>query len=473
MDDLRAVQLRNNINDQVASGYLVRNDLILTSHHLFRGSGGEFCNVRFLEDVNGPEKAGWKDDACKLVWSSAEQDMALLQLICDLPCSVANKVQDFSVPRFGKFESREIEGKNMGIGFVNYQDESGCGKSKECVLFGRMRRSIQTREIELYLDQSLVPSTSNAWQGISGTAFFANSYLVGVTKKTDGFLGEKALCAIAISQVYEDPDFCYYVFAGEDKPLLSYVVEELSASKSIESIDHSSQDLDNLLLTLNYSNQQKQITDAIDGGSLSQIFLLPPNGRYAQKWLVKRLSRNITNYNRAKKFELRADSSWNDHNLVHFWMEWENNLGVDGQHEIMAKLGKLCDPKQPLIITIHDIDEIHFNTLEQILQIFWGALIAGGHRHRCILFLTRKSLTEMNLQSQIEIEEWTLVTNKEIVGWVESQEVEDFLVRRSNRKFDPSTLYPLSLPQQPDIILKQLWGICNLNIQDHFCNYNS
>jgi inactive STAND len=470
MDKFRAVQLRNNINNQVASGYLVRNNLILTAHHLFRDSGCTLCNVRFLEDTDELQKIGWNNDGCELVWCDAEQDMALLQLICDLPVCVANSVQDFSVPRFGKFENREIEGKNMGCGFVNYQDELGFGCSKDFVLSGRMRRSIQTREIELYLEQSLVPSTSTAWQGISGTAFFANGYLVGVTKKTDGFLGEKALCAINISQVYENPGFCRYVFAGEDKPLLSCVTEALPVH---ESINYSSQDLDNLLLALNYSNQQKQITDAISGSNLSQIFLLPQNGRYAQKWLVKRLSRNVTNYNRAKKFELRADSSWNDNDLIHFWIEWENNLGVDGQNEIMAKLGKLCDPKQPLIITIHDIDEIHLNTLDRILQIFWRALIGGEHRHRCILFLTRKSLTEINLQSQIEIEEWTLVTNEEIVAWVESQEVEDFLVRRSNRKFDPSTLYPLSLPQQPDSILKQLWGICNLNIQDHFCNYNS
>jgi inactive STAND len=470
MDQFRAVQLRNNNNNQVASGYLVRNNLILTTHHLFRGSDGTLCNVRFLEDLDKSQRTGWNNDGCRLVWFDAEKDMALLQLICDLPVCVVKSVPDFSVPRFGKFENREIEGKNMGCGFVNYQDEGDLGK--DFMLSGRMRRSVQTREIELYLDPSLVPSASTAWQGISGTAFFANGYLVGVTKKTDGFLGEKVLCAIAISHVYENPDFCRYVFDGEDKPPLSYVVEELSASKSI---DYSSQYLDNLLLTLNYSNQQKQITDAIDGDSSSQIFLLPPNGRYAQKWLVKRLSRNITNYNRAKKFELRADSSWNDNDLIHFWIEWENNLGVDGQNEVMTKLGKLCDPKQPLIITIHDIDGIHFNTLDRILQIFWRVLIGRGHRHRCILFLTRKSLTEINLQSQIEIEEWTLVTNEEIVGWVESQEVKDFLVRRSNRnrKFDPSTLYPLSLPQQPDSILTQLWGICNLNIQEHFCNYNS
>jgi hypothetical protein len=468
MNPFRVVQL--NANGELASGYLIRNDLILTSYHPFRGSDGTICNVRFLEDIDKQQRTGWNNNVCELVWTEPKQDMALLKLTCDLPISVTTKVKDFSVPRFGKFESQEVEGKNMGIGFVNYKNESDTDGSKEFPLFGRMRRSMQTCEIELYLDQSLVPSTSIDWQGISGTAFFANGYLVGVTKKTDEFLGEKVLCAIAISQVYEDSDFCQYVFAGEDKPLLSCVTEELSTS---ESINHNSQSLDNLLLNLNYSNQQKQITDAISGGNLSQIFLLPQNGRYAQKWLVKRLSRNVTNYNRAKKFELRADSSWNDNDLIHFWIEWENNLGVDGQNEIMAKLGKLCDPKQPLIITIHDIDEIHLNTLDRILQIFWRTLIGGEHRHRCILFLTRKLLTEINLQSQIEIEEWTLVTNEEIVSWVESQEVEDFLVKRSRQIFDPNTLYPLSLPQQPDIILQQLWRICNLNIQDHFCNYNS
>ncbi len=473
MNPFRVVQL--NVIDEsekgeLASGYLIRNDLILTAHHPFRISGGTLCNVRFLEDIDQQQRIGWNNNSCKLVWSDALQDMALLQLTCDLPVSVADKIPDFSVPRFGKFEIQEVTGNNMGVGFVNYQNESSDIECKEITFRGRMRRSIQTREIELYLDQSLVPSASTDWQGISGTAFFANGYLVGVTKQTDGFVGEKALCATAISQVYEDPDFCRYVFAGEDKPLLSHVTEELSTS---ESINHNSQILDDLLSDLNYRDQQRQITDAISVGSTSQIFLLPPNGRYAQKWLVKRLSRNITNYTRAKRFELRADSSWDCNNLIHFWIKWENKLGVDGQDEIMTKLSRLCDPKQPLIITIHDIDEIHFNTLDRILQIFWIALTGRVQHHRCILFLTRRSLTEVNLQSQIEIEEWALVTNQEIVSWVEAQEVEDFLVKRSNQRFNPNTLYPLSLPQQPDSILKQLWGICNLNIQDHFCNYNS
>jgi hypothetical protein len=468
MDQFRVVQLRNNINSQVASGYLVRNNLILTSHHLFHGSDGTMCNVRFLEDVDERQRVGWNDDGCQLVWCNAEQDMALLQLTCRLPVSVSCKVQDFSVPRFGKFESREIAGKNMGIGFVNYKDEHGCSCSKEFPLFGKMRRSIQTREIELCLDPSLVPSTATDWQGISGTAFFANGYLVGVTKKTDGFLGEKALCAVAIFQVYEDPDFCRYVFAGEDKPLLSCVVEELSTS---ESVNRNSQILDDLLLTLNYRNQQRQITDAISDGNSSQIFLLPPNGKYAQQWLVKKLSRNITNYNRAKKFELWADSAWDGQSLVHFWIEWENILNVDGQDEIMTKLYRLCDPKQPLIITIHDIDEIQVSTLEEILQIFWRLLIGRKQRHRCILFLTRKSLTDMNLESQIEIEAWNLVTKAEVVNWVESQEVEDFLVQRSNQKFNSNDLQPLILSRTPDNFLRQLWRICNLNIQDHFHNH--
>jgi inactive STAND len=468
MNPFRVVQL--NANGELASGYLIRNDLILTSYHPFRDSDGTICNVRFLEDTDKQQRIGWNNNVCELVWIEPKQDMALLKLTCDLPISVTTKVKDFSVPRFGKFESQEVEGKNMGIGFVNYKDESDTDGSKEFPLFGRMRRSMQTCEIELYLDQSLVPSTSIDWQGISGTAFFANGYLVGVTKKTDEFLGEKVLCAIAISQVYEDPIFCQYVFAGEDKPLLICVTEELSTS---ESINHNSQALDNLLLTLNYSNQQKQITDAIDGGSSSQIFLLPSNGRYAQKWLVKRLSRNITNYNRAKKFELRADSSWDSNNLIHFWIEWENKLDVYGQDKIMTKLYKLCDPRQPLIITIYDTDEIQPDTLGQILQVFWGALVRGVQRHRCILFLTRKSLTEISLQSQIEIQEWALVTNREITNWIESQQVEDFLVKRSNHRLDCDNLQLLSLPQQPDVVLQQLWRICNLNIQDHFCNYNN
>lgn len=470
MDQFRAVQLRNDTNDQVASGYLVRNNLILTAHHLFHDSGGKLCNVRFLEDTDKLQRIGWNKNGCKLVWFSVEQDMALLQLTCDLPTSVTNKITDFSVPRFGKFESQDVEGKNMGIGFVNYQDENNYDCSKELLLFGRMRRSIQDRCVELYLDQSLVPSTPVAWQGFSGTAFFANGYLVGVAKKTDGFLGKKALCAIEVSQVYEDLSFCQYVFADEDKPLLICVTEELSTR---EFIDHKSQALDKLLLDLNYSNQQKQIKDAISRGNTPQIFLLPPNGKYAQKWLVKRLSRNITNYSRAKKFELRADSSWDNDNLIHFWIEWENKLKVDGQDEIMTKLCKICDPKQPLIITIHDIDTINFNTLDRILQIFWNSLIGRRQLHRCILFLTRKSLTEIDLPSQIEIQEWSLVTRGEIVDWVEDQRVEEFLVANSNRRFDPSNLQILSLPQQPDTVLRQLWRICNLNIQDHFCNYNS
>ena len=227
MDQFRVVQLRNSISNQIASGYLVRKDLILTSHHLFHAPDNTTCNVRFLEDVDKSKRVGWNENGCELVWFSTEQDIALLKLTCDLPIWVTNKVQDLSVPRFGKFKTQEIAGKNMGIGFVNYKDNSGINCSKELPLFGTMRRSIQVDEIELHLDQSLTPSTPTDWQGISGTAFFANGYLVGVTKKTDEFLGEKVLCAIPISRVYENTDFCQHVFAGEDKPLLSCVTEEL------------------------------------------------------------------------------------------------------------------------------------------------------------------------------------------------------------------------------------------------------
>lgn len=466
MNLFRVVQL--NASGELASGYLIRNNLILTAHHPFRGLDDIICHVRFLEDIDERERIGWNDNACRLVWSDDKQDMALLQLTCDLPISVANKIQDFSVPRFGKFENQEIKGKNMGIGFINYQDTSGSLRSKELTLFGRMRFSIQAREIELYLDQSLVPSTPTAWEGISGTAFFANGYLVGVTKKTDGFLGEKALCAIAVSQVYEDSKFCSYVFAGENKPSLYSVTENLSNN---ESIDNSSQLLDDLLLNLNYDNQQRQIADAMRNSSQSQVFLLPPNGKYAQQWLVKRLSRNIINYSQAKKFELRADSSWNETSFLH---EWENRLSVEGYDGVMTELCSSCHRKRPLIITIHDIDQVDFDILNQVLHSFWESLLGkSGDRHKCILFLTRNLLTETSLRSQTEIQEWNLVTREEIDRWVDSQQVEDFLLKYSNQRIDFENLHILFLSPNPNNFLFTLWRTCNLKIGDHFKeNYN-
>jgi tetratricopeptide (TPR) repeat protein len=227
MDRFRVVQLRNPSNKMLGSGYLVRDNLILTSYHLFKGSDNKKCNICFMEDANEKHKVGWVFGACELIWFKVERDIALLQLNCDRPVSLKNKSMNLSIPIFGDFDLQKLVGR--GTGFINYKDTHGDTCSKDINLHGNINRNTTTGEIELYLDSSLVPNTPTDWGGISGTALFANDYFIGIIKTTDGFLGQKVLCAIAISYVYEDPDFGQHVFAGEHRPPLHCITEEFPA----------------------------------------------------------------------------------------------------------------------------------------------------------------------------------------------------------------------------------------------------
>jgi inactive STAND len=480
MNRFRVVKLRSIGSKQFASGYLVRDNLVLTARHIFelkddKGIGtGRYtddkkCSICFLEDAEELKKIGWNDSACELVWFHPGYDMALLRLNCEIPKSLMNRVNCFTVSDFGKLDRDNNETNGKGVGFACYENSPNKLYSKQINLEGKLNRIDESGLLELY--PSSVPKNPTDWQGISGTALFANDYLVGVITKTDGFWGEKALNANAISFVYEDKDFCDLIFTDENRPPLRSIKEILTNNKSIS---YGSKDLDKLLLDLNYGDQQKQIVDSMKTEKV-KVFLLPPNGQYAQQWLVARLLRKITNYEIGNKYEFWANGTWNS-NLGPFWFSWESKLSkvksVEGQDVVLSLLGKDCKPQQPLIIIIHNIQKLKPETLTQVLTNFWERLIALEITGRCVLFLTQQPGAPIDIDSPllIKIDDWQKVSSQEMFAWVECRTVADFLVNCSRNMFDSNTLLPLFFPNEPDEFLQELWGLCDLDINSHFQN---
>jgi hypothetical protein len=215
-----------------------------------------------------------------------------------------------------------------------------------------------------------------------------------------------------------------------------------------EDLETNAKQLDTFLRELNYLEQRQKVQRAIEGTEIRKVFLVQATGTFSQRWLVKRLSLEVSNHTIAKGISISARHKWN-RDLNHFWKELSQYTDqAERNQEIIQSLCDRCQT-QPLIMAIHGIQEIETQTLQTLLSEFWEELLQKLSEQSwcsdhcdCILFLTTNSGTQHNIIADygVHLEPWESVTVGHMQQWLKPIEVRQFLAKCSGESIEEACL---------------------------------
>lgn len=174
------------------SGYLVAPGLVLTAQHVVAGL--QSTELRLLEaDAHGlPGTVGaWQP--ARVVWSSAEQDLAMLA-----PAEKQAKFTSLTgTTKAGRLDNRGSTPVRVhALGFPRAMEKPT--HSDTLMLLASITPLSGVRSGSLLLkltEDSPRPASGKDWKGMSGAAVFAGDRLVGVIKAVPTRLDESILAA--------------------------------------------------------------------------------------------------------------------------------------------------------------------------------------------------------------------------------------------------------------------------------------
>ncbi|MEG4328320.1 serine protease [Microcoleus sp. herbarium5] len=263
MDRGRVAEI--SIGKKCGTGYLIRNDLIITARHVV-GSLPELgtkCDVRFCGDWSRGNRR-WLESGASLCWQSEELDVALLKLEGSTPEFVSKGNEDV---KFGKLGTEE-KFFAKGGGFPSAQRSEK--RQNFILLEGKLDNFQSERTHELFFDLSSVTAVKpEGWHGLSGTAVFVHDHLVGIVVQTDTdeAFGPQVLRVIPISLVAKDQKFCELSQLSK--------IEALKANSVNIVFDSRKQLAIGLLIILGFGGR---FLSEIDNGNRPDISQVAENG---------------------------------------------------------------------------------------------------------------------------------------------------------------------------------------------------
>jgi hypothetical protein len=240
--------------------------------------------------------------------------------------------------------------------------------------------------------------------------------------------------------------------AQKAKETLAWLLEEYTNPSCIswrqENSEIHAKQLDTFLRDLNYLEQRQKVQRAIEGTEIRKVFLVQATGTFSQRWLVKRLSLEVSNHTLAKGVSIPAKSKWN-RDLSHFWISLSQYTDLaETPEEIIQSFCNRCQT-QPLIMAIHGIQDIETQTLQTLLSEFWEKLLQKlseqwwcSDHCDCILFLTTNSGTQHNINADygVNLEPWEFVTVRDMKQWLKPEAVKQYLARCSGEDIEEAYL---------------------------------
>lgn len=218
MNFRRVVEINNPRQEEGATGYLIRDNLILTVCHIvdlgdaFEDSKASY-GIRFIGDYLEGRKEGSVEKCC-LCWVDPVNDLALLRIESGRPKFLSDTEP---AVRFGKLGYQMAQQAN-GCGFPTSQEIEDRQNPLELHGYLSWLNALKENQLQLEITRS-VPSNPNEWKGVSGAALFVGDLLIGVVVETNKGSAKKALWAAPISAIANDPSFCKLVCGTTNKPL--------------------------------------------------------------------------------------------------------------------------------------------------------------------------------------------------------------------------------------------------------------
>jgi len=181
------------------SGFLIAHGLILTAAHLLKSEGS--AQVRVFADYAAAktEEERYKTLTANVIWSSPEvdaehDDFALLTCPCDHDVEPVqwSDLEEFDV------EVQAITGPNFAIH----------EKEREPVpILGRLEYRLKKHQrgggyFKIILPGRYDKFSPDSWKGVSGSAVFHGSRLIGVVTKSDSENDKSILIGLPISRLF-------------------------------------------------------------------------------------------------------------------------------------------------------------------------------------------------------------------------------------------------------------------------------
>ncbi len=133
------------------------------------------------------------------------------------------------------------------------------------------------------------------------------------------------------------------------------------------------QEIADLLWLLDYSAQE-QVFKEVTQNCKERAFLVQTDEEKIQRWLVRRLARCVSDFEHAKKYQIRIRSHQMRSDFDAFWQEFKQDIGNEINREtVIQGLAELCKQKS-IIIAIYGLS---FLEPEKVLQFhdFWFDLV--------------------------------------------------------------------------------------------------
>ncbi|MBZ4421773.1 trypsin-like peptidase domain-containing protein [Myxococcus sp. RHSTA-1-4] len=205
---LAKVRVSTETTFHVGTAYLITPTLLLTAWHVLHGDDGARLFTR-VEVRTLEEGSGWLD--VTEYWHSQEWDASLLQL--------TQPLQPTGTVQWGEYTRAEVvEWNSCGLPDAAVWEREGRAPVNDTAGVRGLiepHGALERRQLELVVTAG-VPSSAEAWEGMSGAPVFSHGYLVGIIPSAPRGFGGSRLYATPVAQLLKDAAF----FQAVDRPAL-------------------------------------------------------------------------------------------------------------------------------------------------------------------------------------------------------------------------------------------------------------
>jgi hypothetical protein len=227
-------------------------------------------------------------------------------------------------------------------------------------------------------------------------------------------------------------------------------------------------ELHDLLLKLNYIQEEAKFQDSVISASQPVIFLSEIDGQDTQQWFINRLVDNSPILNTFYGKGVKITPNWRtDNNSFWNWVSESEKYDQSKKPDIIQHFCD-CSKNEPVLMAIYNADMLRECDLTMIIDDFWMPFqekvqqIDRFDSNKCLLFLVgkpgwlakRKNCFSQSEAIKIYLDEWNVTKAKHIYGWLNIPKVKKYCELYSEKDFSTILNYfeitSKRLEEEPD-----------------------